>query len=247
MSKKYHAFTLAEVLITLAIIGVVAALTIPAVVQKHKEQVTVTRVKKAYSALNQAYRMAMIDYGPLNNWGLAETTGETNDEGLVELDYTGAEKVAQILAKYLNGSLEQHQEYELYSLTNQQLNAIAVQTPRKDTIQLNDGMRIAIGYVSYGASLCKTDTEVCSDILLYTDSKSVKQQGYNLFYFQITDDSIRLPGNNDIYSFSEDCNINVQGSRENGRGCTAWIIQEGNMNYLNCGDLELNGSRKQCN
>lgn len=43
--KKY-AFTLAEVLITLGIIGFIAAMTLPALIQKQIEKHTVTRVKK---------------------------------------------------------------------------------------------------------------------------------------------------------------------------------------------------------
>lgn len=37
--KKFNAFTLAEVLITLGVIGVVAALTIPQLVKNYKEKV----------------------------------------------------------------------------------------------------------------------------------------------------------------------------------------------------------------
>jgi prepilin-type N-terminal cleavage/methylation domain-containing protein len=51
------AFTLAEVLITLGIIGVVAAMTIPTLMTKVKEKQTVTKVKKAYSNLANAYRL----------------------------------------------------------------------------------------------------------------------------------------------------------------------------------------------
>ena len=50
--KRKTAFTLAEVLITLGIIGVVAALTLPSLIQSYKERVTVTKVQKAYSILN---------------------------------------------------------------------------------------------------------------------------------------------------------------------------------------------------
>ena len=46
MSKRI-AFTLAEVLITLGIIGVVAALTIPTLIQKYEKQVYITQLKKA--------------------------------------------------------------------------------------------------------------------------------------------------------------------------------------------------------
>ena len=49
------AFTLAEVLITLGIIGVVAALTLPTLIQNHQKQVYVTQLKKAYSTLTNAY------------------------------------------------------------------------------------------------------------------------------------------------------------------------------------------------
>ena len=51
------AFTLAEVLITLGIIGVVAAMTLPALVDKYKEKVLVTQVKKTYSEFQNALKM----------------------------------------------------------------------------------------------------------------------------------------------------------------------------------------------
>lgn len=49
-----NAFTLAEVLITLGIIGVVAALTLPSLIQNHKEKVTIVRLKQAYSLFSTA-------------------------------------------------------------------------------------------------------------------------------------------------------------------------------------------------
>ncbi len=68
MSKKNTAFTLAEVLITLAIIGVVAALTIPSVVNNYKKQETVTRLKKTYAALSNTTNLAIADHGPIQVW-----------------------------------------------------------------------------------------------------------------------------------------------------------------------------------
>lgn len=52
--KGFKGFTLAEVLITLVIIGVVAAITVPAVLQSTERQETVSKLKKAYSVLQQA-------------------------------------------------------------------------------------------------------------------------------------------------------------------------------------------------
>ena len=61
-------FTLAEVLITLAIIGVVAALTLPIVVSKYKKMVTVTQLKHAYSELAQGLKMAEAHHGDFKDW-----------------------------------------------------------------------------------------------------------------------------------------------------------------------------------
>lgn len=49
-----RAFTLAEVLITLGIIGVVAAMTMPALVAEHQKKVAATRLEKFYSIMSQA-------------------------------------------------------------------------------------------------------------------------------------------------------------------------------------------------
>ncbi len=69
------AFTLAEVLITLAIIGVVAALTIPTVVRNYQKQQTVVKLKKAYSTLNQAYNNSQAQNGSYESWDDAFTAG----------------------------------------------------------------------------------------------------------------------------------------------------------------------------
>jgi len=58
-----YGFTLAEVLITLVVIGVVAAMTIPTLVARYEEQVTVARVQKAYSTVAQAWAKFQSDNG----------------------------------------------------------------------------------------------------------------------------------------------------------------------------------------
>ncbi len=56
-------FTLAEVLITLGIIGVVAALTLPAVINNTEKKERQEALKKAYSTLQQALLMYQNDIG----------------------------------------------------------------------------------------------------------------------------------------------------------------------------------------
>ena len=67
-SRKRTAFTLAEVLITLGIIGIVACMTLPVLVSKYREQVTVNRLRQVYSLLKQAESMAVNEYGDINTW-----------------------------------------------------------------------------------------------------------------------------------------------------------------------------------
>ena len=61
------AFTLAEVLITLGIIGVVAALTIPTLVNNYRKKQFETGLKKEYSVLLQALDMYKQDKTPINH------------------------------------------------------------------------------------------------------------------------------------------------------------------------------------
>lgn len=66
------AFTLAEVLIALAIIGIVAAMTIPSMVQKFEEKARITALKKFYATITQAVQMAVIEHGTPDMWGIGE-------------------------------------------------------------------------------------------------------------------------------------------------------------------------------
>lgn len=60
MSKLY-AFTLAEVLVTLGIIGVVSALTVPALMRNHQKTTYVTQLHKVYNEVSQAAQMVLTD------------------------------------------------------------------------------------------------------------------------------------------------------------------------------------------
>lgn len=67
-SGKKTAFTLAEVLITLGVIGVVAAITIPGLMTAHKKHVTATKLERAVSVITQAIRLSENENGQMENW-----------------------------------------------------------------------------------------------------------------------------------------------------------------------------------
>ncbi|MBR6099334.1 type II secretion system protein [bacterium] len=71
--KSKKAFTLAEVLITLGIIGVVAALTLPTLIANYQKTQTLTSLKKNYTILAQGIEFAQANYGTdLQGWTCAD-------------------------------------------------------------------------------------------------------------------------------------------------------------------------------
>jgi len=70
------AFTLAEVLVTLGIIGVISAMTLPTLVKNHQRQVYVTQLKATVNLLSQAAEKAINDNNAIS---LDETKYNSND------------------------------------------------------------------------------------------------------------------------------------------------------------------------
>ncbi len=68
MKKK--AFTLAEVLITLGIIGIVVAITMPSLITKYHQRETVTKLKDTYSIITNAVRLSEQENGDLESWDI---------------------------------------------------------------------------------------------------------------------------------------------------------------------------------
>ena len=79
-NKGVKGFTLAEVLITLGIIGVVASLTMPTLLANQRKKVAETRLAKFYSTMNQAIILSETDNGPKEYWIKMGETGFEEDE-----------------------------------------------------------------------------------------------------------------------------------------------------------------------
>lgn len=65
-------------LITLVIIGIVAALTIPTLVQNYQKQETLVRFKKFYSLFNQSIKMSQAENGDISTWKEPKDIGIAN-------------------------------------------------------------------------------------------------------------------------------------------------------------------------
>jgi len=61
-------FTLAEILIVLGIIGVVAAMTLPVLMHSYRKHVIETQLKEFYSMFNHAIKLSEVDNEEIEGW-----------------------------------------------------------------------------------------------------------------------------------------------------------------------------------
>ena len=87
--NKKSAFTLAEILITLGVIGVVSAMTMPTVIKNYQKKVASTRVKSAYSQLLQAVQRSEVDNDEIKGWDFSTTDTKTFMEKYLEPYFKG--------------------------------------------------------------------------------------------------------------------------------------------------------------
>ena len=67
-SKFKTGFTISEVLITIGIIGIVAAMTLPSIIADSRKEATAAKLKKFYNTINNAIQFAKADYGDVEYW-----------------------------------------------------------------------------------------------------------------------------------------------------------------------------------
>ena len=88
MKELQQAFTLAEVLITLGIIGIVAAMTIPNLMTKYYEKRTVNQLKEIQSIIAQSVRMSEEEFGDASSWTNEYWTKKGDEEIAEKLKYS---------------------------------------------------------------------------------------------------------------------------------------------------------------
>ena len=98
-----NSFTLSEVLITLVVIGIVAAITLSVLINNYQKIKVASQVKKIYSTFNQALRMAQIEYGSFLGWEF-ESSDELFDNYLSKyINTIKVERNVHIHGYFTNG------------------------------------------------------------------------------------------------------------------------------------------------
>lgn len=96
------AFTMAEVLITLGIIGIIAAMTLPTLVQKYNTHIVEVRMKKFYTIMNQAILLAKNKHGDFEGWTYWITEEKDEDGNYINKSDETDKAVQLYLAPFLN-------------------------------------------------------------------------------------------------------------------------------------------------
>ena len=110
MEKRIKAFTLAEVLITLGVIGIVSAMTIPPLLTNFKKRETVSKVKAAYSIFSQAVKLSIQENDEPAGWDVSDEY--TVAERYLNPYMTGVQKILR--QEWLD-----HDYYRMRTLSSQ--------------------------------------------------------------------------------------------------------------------------------
>lgn len=231
---KNKAFTLAEVLITLGIIGVVAAMTMPTLIQKNQEKVAVTQLKKAHSVFSQAFLRAVADNGPAENWDIG-----------IQDSVQGAQKLYNIFKPYLLKVKDCNLAHGcFYEGTYKSLNGPTFAwQPSTHSVYargiLADGVVFSFWSAGSGCNFNESkngtgaSSRVCGSIHVdINGDKNPNRAGVDYFTFSISKTGVIPTGlPNSIGGYNQKCKYNDTSST-NGAICTGWVITNGNMDYL---------------
>ncbi len=236
-----EAFTLAEVLITLGVIGVVAAMTIPNLVNNYQEKVTIAKLKKFYSTFSQAYQMAVLEHGTFDEWGINPTTSNpdtTSEDVRTEDAYKGYDKFFEIMKPYFN-----YTKYE--PVRTKRVNKVEGSSSQANGTKTTGGLYLADGTIIYSLYIngandnyCKGNYG-CGDVYVSLNGKTGDNDNRVVFSFLIYPDHIK-PNGFDEERFNKYCKSGTHTPI-----CTGWVLKYENMDYLKCPEkLEWNGKHK---
>ena len=216
--RQKAAFTLAEVLITLGIIGIIAAMTLPTLIANYQKKVVETRVKAFYSKMNQIYLRSYVDNGDTADW-------------LVSKRYTYDETV-DWLKKYF---LPYTKNFDLQSATTTNETESGPWTQNVVIVRIPDGTAYAFSVDENGM-----------DIAFFVNGNINDLGPRNKFTFQFSKRKNYLTDEGSMekqsLNFIDPYILNWDGNRETLKTHHTWGCRKGCTNCAYCTKLlQLNG------
>lgn len=235
--KKSFGFTLAEVLITLGIIGVVAAITIPLIMTKVDQHKTIAGLKASYSNLSQLVKRIEYEYGDVEGMnGTSNVWYRRDKKQIVEGSiapllpgsqvFDAGDGAANSALCFTQGVTRKHKtlsgEYQYIRPNGGAW--FAGGNSRMMSIQLADGSCMGFDVAAY-------DDNTGVSMEVYTDINGPQQPnalGRDLFQFVVTQkgDVYPLGYNLDNAEVNKRCN-NSPSTDGSGNYCASKIMRDG--------------------
>lgn len=216
--KRKLAFTLAEVLITLGIIGIVAAITIPQLVNNYKAKRLRTQFLKSYSTIQQAFKEMEAD-----DVSTDPTTYNTLEYYKTFMNYLQAPMDCGIgdnkylPCVYMRDSSSK--DYKPYKTYDGKTNASMILFD-DGQIALQDGTLLL--FENYAPRM-----RVFVSVDLNGYNNKPNRWGYDLFTFQLVDNQLKAMGDTGTTytNLSTYCNVNSQ-DEYNGIACAKKALSD---------------------
>lgn len=228
LQSKINAFTLAEILITLGIIGIVAAMTIPTLINNANNLSYEAGFKKAFSILAQSSSLLKSDTGG-SLVGLYNNADEAIDALCTRLKCTTICHSTDDRKACFRDS-----NWKMLDGRNGWMNYST--EPGHVSANISDGMQLDTWWSTNCSMPNGMDNNVCSEIVVDVNgSKMPNKMGRDMFYFMLTQDKFIPMGTDDTgYKYSlypQNCDPKLTTGTYNGYVCAARILQDGGIKY----------------
>lgn len=170
MKDKQKAFSIAEILITLSLIGFISSLVIPRVINNYQKRITANKVKIFYSTIKHAFNTSILKHGPTKYW--------VYDSDIMRVENAGStyEQNKAYIEKYLAPYLK----------INEISNINDIKAAAK--VSLNNGMVFTFSFQN-------DRTDALDGLILinyFVDGNPNNRTSKNLFSFMATQNSRAL-------------------------------------------------------
>lgn len=219
ITKPKSAFTLAEVLITIGIIGVISALTIPSLITNYKRHCLETQFRKAQSQLQQVIKIWKED-----------ETDDLYSEYYDDRDQKGVE-LRKAFYKYLKGDYFNGKSLGVdsvpYHTSAKGSTTLVHKCPASCCVEFIANSFITMDGIQY--NVCARDGNLNFAVDINGYDKGPNKWGVDLFDFDYGEDNVL---SNKYSCISSYCNTyfhtNSIGNTNDGMSCTACAVKDKN-------------------
>lgn len=206
------AFTLAEVVLVMGIIGIVATLTITNATRDTDVAEKVAQLRKTDEILSAALAQAVAENGEINTWGTNGNAPSTTTVGSILFSYLKLKKNCATgsgcwttgkAGKLGSSTVETTDSYDKIDTLNDYYKGILI-----------NGVSIAVDYSAYRRILVDTNGK----------DKGTYRYGDDIFDFYITNNGTIFPDHS--HDDIQQC------ITSKGVYCTKWVYKFGNQDYL---------------